>query len=94
MVRGAEPARYLQVVDMFGSDMYVAAFIAVLVVMGLMKGADTCQSQHVVHLVVQRLVRSFLASNNMREHWHAGRCRSCEFCAQGHGLSDWLTSIV
>jgi hypothetical protein len=30
-----------QVVDMFGTDMYVAAIIAVLVIMGLMKGAQT-----------------------------------------------------
>ena len=35
---------------MFGSDMYVAAFIAVLVVMGLMKGADTCH--FVTHIPV------------------------------------------
>ncbi len=34
---------------MFGSDMYVAAFIAVLVVMGLMKGA-------VLHVVTHTLL--------------------------------------
>jgi len=35
---------------MFGSDMYVAAFIAVLVVMGLMKGAVSGGAQFDVRL--------------------------------------------
>ena len=49
----------MQVIDMFGTDMYVAAFIAVLVVMGLMKGAVRVQAAACTAHERRRIVSAF-----------------------------------